>query len=76
MNVIEASLALDRRQWPPSALRRFAAHSQLGRWPRTRLLVADYANEGVPLCFNEYVVPRRPLQAGTVVEGKVRIEIR
>ena len=31
---------------------------------RVRLLVADYANEGLPLFFSEYVTPPRPLQAG------------
>jgi hypothetical protein len=40
---------------------------------RVRLLVADYANEGLPLCFNEYVVPRRPLQSGSIIEGTVRL---
>jgi beta-galactosidase len=41
-----------------------------------RLLVADYANEGLPLCFCEYTVPRRPLQSGSTVEGTVRLEVQ
>jgi hypothetical protein len=42
---------------------------------RVRFLVADYANEGLPLCFNEPVTPRRPLEAGSSVSGVVRLEI-
>ncbi len=38
-----------------------------------RLLVADYANEGLPPFFSEYVVPRRPLRSGSTVEGTVRL---
>jgi beta-galactosidase len=41
-----------------------------------RLLVADYANEGAPPFFSEYVVPRRPLQTGSAVEGTIRIELQ
>ncbi len=38
-----------------------------------RLLVADYSNEGDPLCFYDFVVPRHPLQPGSTVEGAVRL---
>jgi beta-galactosidase len=38
-----------------------------------RLLIADYSNEGAPPFFSEYVVPRRPLQSGSTVEGTVQL---
>jgi beta-galactosidase len=76
MNVIEASLLSTKG----NGLRVLSDGSQhIRSWvdgDRVRLLVADYANEGAPLCFNEYVAPRRPLHAGSLVVGTVRIEIR
>ena len=75
MNVIEASLSSSAG----NGLRLLSDGSQHVRcWfdgDRMRMLVADYANEGAPPFFSEYVVPRRPLDAGATVEGTVRLEI-
>jgi hypothetical protein len=43
---------------------------------RVRLLAADYANEGWLWTPEGAIVPRRPLQLDTAVEGVVRFEIR
>jgi hypothetical protein len=76
MNAIEASLLSPAG----NGLRVLSDGSQHVRsWvdgERMRLLVADYANEGAPLCFSEYAIPRRSLKAGSAVAGTVRIEIR
>ncbi|MEI6078181.1 MAG: glycoside hydrolase family 2 TIM barrel-domain containing protein [Verrucomicrobiota bacterium] len=40
------------------------------------LLAAQYANEGAAPFFSEHVVPDRPLKAGDLLEGEVRMEIR
>lgn len=73
-NIIEASL----RAPDGSGLRVIGNGPQNTRcWldgDRIRLLVADYANAGLGLCMNEYVVPFRPLRAGDAVEGKVILE--
>jgi hypothetical protein len=76
LNMIEASLLSEAG----NGLRALSDGSQHIRcWAdgdRVRLLAADYANEGLPLCFAEYVTQPRPLQAGSQVESTVRIEIR
>jgi hypothetical protein len=76
MNVLEGSLLSPAG----NGLRVLSDGSQHVRaWvdgQRTRFLVADYANEGAPPFFCEFVTPRRPLEAGSTVEGTVRLEIR
>ncbi len=76
MNVIEASLLSPKG----NGVRVLSDGSQHIRcWVdggHVRLLVAEYANEGAPPFFSEYVTPRRKLNAGSVVAGTVRIEIR
>jgi beta-galactosidase len=76
MNVFEAALLSPQG----NGLRVLSDGSQHVRsWvdgDRVRLLVADYTNEGDPLCFNEPVTPRRPLAVGSAVSGHVRLEVR
>ena len=38
------------------------------------LLLAQYANEGAAPFFNEHIVPNRPIKAGDVIKGEVRLE--
>ncbi len=75
-NILEASLA--RRDG--GGLRVLSDGSQHVRaWVdagRVRLLVADYSNEGAAPFFSEHVVPRRPLEPGSRVQGTVRLELR
>jgi beta-galactosidase len=40
------------------------------------LLVADYTNHGAPQFFTEHVIPARPLKAGSVVKGTLRLEVQ
>jgi hypothetical protein len=76
MNVIEASLLSTEG----NGVRVLSDGSQhIRSWvdgDHVWLLVAEYVNEGAPPFFCEYVVPRRPLHAGSQVEGTVRIEVR
>jgi hypothetical protein len=76
MNIFEASLLSSSG----NGLRVLSDGTQHVRsWvegDRTRFLVADYANEGSPPFFCEFVTPRHPLDAGASVEGTVRLEIR
>ena len=75
MNVIEASL-LSTAGHGVRVLSDGSQHIRSWReGDQMRLLVAEYANEGAPPFFSEYVIPRRPLHAGSPVEGTVRIEI-
>ena len=39
------------------------------------LLVAEYTNHGAPQFFTEHVIPARPLKAGSVVKGTLRMEV-
>ena len=39
------------------------------------LLVAEYTNHGAPQFFTEHVIPARPLKAGSVVKGTLRLEV-
>lgn len=75
-NIVEASLlSLDG-----NGLRVLSDGSQHVRtWVdegRVRMLVANYVNEGGVPFFNEYLVPRQPINAGTNISGTVRFEIR
>jgi hypothetical protein len=40
------------------------------------LLIAEYTNHGAPQFFTEHVIPARPLKAGSVVKGTLRMEVQ
>jgi hypothetical protein len=76
MNILEANLDGDNGH----QLRILSDGKQHVRaWvdgKQTRLLVAEFANEGAPPFFDEHTQPHRNLKAGDKVEGTIRLEIR
>ena len=78
MNILEAALSYPNDK--SNGLRILSDGKQHVRaWVdgnRTRLLVAEFANEGAPPFFDEHTQPHRNLKSGDKIEGTIRLEIR